>query len=108
VEKTEGGESRKEVSSSERSLLDAEEKKAKEELENFLAAHRPEKPATHEDQQTTRHAQHGADAQQQSQPEPATWGDTRQQTSRRGVVETKSKDEILKEIEELLKKYGEF
>jgi len=60
-----------------------EDEKAKEELENFIATHRPEGPAVSV----------GAEPQNAQPPR------------RRGVVEKKSKDEILKEIEELLKKY---
>lgn len=85
-----------------------EEEREWEELENFLVAHRPEEPATHEDQQTTQPAQRGADAQQQSQPESATEDATQRQTPRRNGVEKKSKDEILKLIDDLLKEYGEF
>ena len=60
-----------------------EDEKAKEELEKFIATHRPEGPAV------------SVGAEQQNAQPPR----------RRGVVEKKSKDEILKEIEELLKKY---
>jgi hypothetical protein len=61
-----------------------EDEKAKEELEKFIAAHRPEGPAV------------SVGAEQQNAQPP-----------RRGDIETKSRDEILKEIEELLKKYEE-
>jgi hypothetical protein len=56
-----------------------EEEKAREELERFIEEHRPKGPAT------------GAE----------------KQGARRGVVEKKSKDEVLKMIRDLLKEYGE-
>jgi len=77
VKISESGESRKEMSSGERSPPDVEEEKARDELERFIEEHRPEGPAA------------GAER-------------------RRGVVEKMSKDEILKMIRDMLKKYGEF
>jgi hypothetical protein len=58
------------------SAVDEEEEKAKEALENFLATHEP------------------SVEQQNTQP------------ARRGVIEKKSKDEAVKEVKEILKRYG--
>jgi len=63
-------------------LNGGEEEKAKDELKRFIEAHQLE----------------GPDVEQQNTQPPR----------RSGVVETKTKDEILKEFEELVKKYGEF
>jgi hypothetical protein len=73
---SESRESRKEMSSGERSPPDVEEEKAREELEKFLEEHRPEGVAAGAEQQNAR-----------------------------SVVEKMSKDEILKMIREILKKY---
>jgi hypothetical protein len=61
----------------------SEEEKAKEELEKLIAEHRPEGPAA------------SAEAELQSV-----------QPARRGAVEKKSRDEVLREFKELVKKYG--
>jgi hypothetical protein len=86
VKNSEGGESRKEkqVLHAEAPAVDKEEeKKAGEELEKFIATHRPEGTAAGTEQQKT-------------------------QPPRRSGIEKKSKDEILKEVNELLEKYAEF
>jgi len=64
------------------SAANEEEEKAKEALENFLATHRPEGPDVgQQNAQLPRHS---------------------------GVVERKNKDEIVKFLKEILKKYGGF
>jgi hypothetical protein len=96
VKNSESGESRKEVSSGGRLPPDVEEERAREELEKIIEEHRLKGPA----------ASAGAEQQNtQQRLGPAAGGVAQQQAPRRGAVERKTKDEILRIIRDMLKEF---